>query len=64
MAIDISLKPGKEKSMSNDNSRVLTRRGARSLTEKEIEEISGGSLTLASVLATGPASNPDDILDQ
>jgi len=50
--------------MSNDSSRVLTRRGARSLTEKEIAEINGGKITLASVLATGPVNNPDDILDQ
>ncbi|HEY2169111.1 MAG TPA: class IIb bacteriocin, lactobin A/cerein 7B family [Candidatus Angelobacter sp.] len=50
--------------MSNDNNRVLTRMGARSLTENELEEISGGKLTLASVLGTGPVSNPDEILDQ
>jgi len=56
---------GKEKCMSNtDNNRVLTRMGARSLTEKEMEEICGGKLTLASVLGTGPVSNPDEILDQ
>lgn len=50
--------------MSNDNNRVLTRMGARSLTENEMEEISGAKLTLASSLATGPVNNPDDILDQ
>jgi hypothetical protein len=50
--------------MSNDNNRVLIRRGARSLTEKEMVEVSGGANTLASSLATGPISNPDDILDQ
>jgi hypothetical protein len=50
--------------MSNDNNRVLTRMGARSLTEKEMEEITGAANTLASSLATGPVNNPDDILDQ
>jgi bacteriocin-like protein len=50
--------------MSNDNNRVLVRMGTRSLTENELQEVSGGANTLASSLATGPISNPDDILDQ
>jgi hypothetical protein len=50
--------------MLNDNNRVLTRRGARSLTEKEMEQITAAANTLASSLGTGTASNPDDILDQ
>lgn len=50
--------------MSNDNNRVLTRMGARLLTEKEREEITAAANTLASNLGTGPVSNPDDILDQ
>jgi hypothetical protein len=50
--------------MSNDNNRVLTRMGARLLTEKEMEEITAAANTLASNLGTGPVSNPDDILDQ
>ena len=50
--------------MSNDNNRVLIRMGARPLTENELEAISGGKLTLASVLGTGPVSHPDEILDQ
>ena len=50
--------------MSNDNKRVLVRMGTRSLTENELQEISGGKITLASVLGTGPVSNPDEILDQ
>jgi hypothetical protein len=50
--------------MSNNNNRVLTRRGARSLTEKEMEEIAAAANTLASSLATGPVNNPDDVLDQ
>ena len=49
--------------MSNDSNRVLTRMGARQLTQSEMEQITGGKLTLASVLVTGPVSNPDDILD-
>jgi len=31
--------------MSNQNNRVLIRKGARELTNAEIESISGGSLT-------------------
>jgi hypothetical protein len=50
--------------MSNDNNRVLIRRGARSLTENEMVKVSGGANTLASVLGTGTASNPDEMLDQ
>jgi len=50
--------------MSNDNNRVLIRRGARPIAENELQEISGGKITLASVLGTGPVSNPDEILDQ
>ena len=50
--------------MSNDNNRVLIRRGARPIAENELQEISGGKITLASVLGTGTASNPDEILDQ
>ena len=48
--------------MSNENNRVLIRKGARPLTENELQEISGGKITLASVLGTGPVSNPDEIL--
>jgi hypothetical protein len=49
--------------MSNDNSRVLTRKGARQLTQTEMEQITGGKLTFASVLLTLPVSNPDETLD-
>ena len=49
--------------MSNHNNRVLTRKGARQLTQTEMEQITGGKLTLASVLLTLPVSNPDEILD-
>ena len=54
--------------MSNNNdNRVLSRTGARELAEEEINNITaagGGMNTLASVLVTGPSSNPDDFLDQ
>jgi len=51
--------------MSNDNNnRVRIRMGARQLTEAELERVTAAKLTLASDLATGPISNPDDILDQ
>ena len=50
--------------MSNDNNQMLIRRGARPITENELQEVSGGKITLASVLGTGPVSNPDEILDQ
>jgi hypothetical protein len=50
--------------MSNENNRVLTRKGARQLTQNEMEQITGAALTLASVLGTGPISHPDEVLDQ
>jgi hypothetical protein len=50
--------------MSNDNNRVLTRMGARTVTENELEEIRAAANTVASNLGTGPVSHPDDILDQ
>jgi hypothetical protein len=62
---DIWRRLEKEKLMSNENNnRVLSRMGARPLTRSEVEQISGGKLTLASVLLTGPINNPDDLLDQ
>jgi hypothetical protein len=55
----------KEKSMSNNNeNRVLSRMGARQLTQNEVEQVAGGKITFASELLTGPVSNPDDVLDQ
>jgi hypothetical protein len=55
----------RRKSMSNNNEkRVLSRMGARQLTQNEVEKVAGGKITLASELLTGPVSNPDDILDQ
>jgi hypothetical protein len=51
--------------MSNNNeNRVLSRMGARQLTQNELEHVGGGKLTFASTLPTGPVSNPDDTFDQ
>jgi hypothetical protein len=49
---------------NNDNNRVVSRIGAHELTAEEVEKIGGGKLTFASVLLTGPVSNPDEQLDQ
>jgi hypothetical protein len=58
-------KTRKEKPMSNNNeNRVLSRMGARQLTQNELEHVGGGKLTFASTLPTGPVSNPDDTFDQ
>ena len=51
--------------MSNNNeNRVLSRMGARQLTQSEVERVSGSKSTFASVLVTGPVNNPDDTFDQ
>lgn len=51
--------------MSNNNdNRVLSRMGARQLSQNEAEEVAGGKLTFASVLLTAPVSNPDETFDQ
>ena len=51
--------------MSNDNNRVLVRKGAHQLTQTEIEEVAGARLiTVATALPTGPISSPDEMLDQ
>jgi hypothetical protein len=50
--------------MSNDQNRVLNRMGAHELTPEEIDRVAGAKLTFASVIVTGPISNPDDLLDQ
>jgi hypothetical protein len=49
--------------MSNDNNRVLTRRGARQLTPNEIDQTSGAGATLLSVIVTNTNGNPDQKLD-
>jgi hypothetical protein len=49
--------------MSNDNNRVLTRMGARQLTQNEVTQITGAGATLLSVIVTNTAGNPDQRLD-
>jgi hypothetical protein len=44
--------------MSNDNNnRVLCRRGAHQLTQEQTQEVSGGAITLLSVIRTGEGSD-------
>ncbi|MBZ5506484.1 MAG: hypothetical protein LAO78_13580 [Acidobacteriia bacterium] len=43
----------------NDQNRVLVRRGARNLNEKEIEQVSGG-LRTDTVCTFGPNGNDGD----
>ena len=50
--------------MSNNNSRVLSRMGARRLTHNEVEQVAGGKLTFATALITGTTNSPDDTFDQ
>jgi hypothetical protein len=55
----------RRKSMSNNNeNRVLSRMGARQLTQNEVEQVAGGKLTFATALTTGTTNNPDDTFDQ
>lgn len=46
--------------MPNDNNRVLTRRGARQLSQDEIEQTAGAAATLLSVIVTTTASGSSD----
>ena len=49
---------------NKDNNRVLTRVGARKLSQSELDEIFGGLIpTRLTVLATGPSNNPDHSFD-
>jgi hypothetical protein len=50
--------------MSNDNNRVLTRKGARQLTQTELEQITGTAATVATALPTSPINHPDTMFDQ
>ena len=50
--------------MSNDNKRVLVRRGARQLTQNETEQITAAANTVATALPTSPISHPDTMFDQ
>jgi hypothetical protein len=56
-------KAKKETAMPNNNNRVLTRRGARQLTQDEIEQTSGAVNTLLSVIVTNTNGNSDQKLD-
>lgn len=49
--------------MPNDNNRVLTRRGARQLSQDEIDRTAGGVNTLLSVIITTQNGNSDQRLD-
>jgi len=49
--------------MANNTNRVLTRRGARQLSQDEIEQTAGAGATLLSVIVTHTAGNPDQRLD-
>jgi hypothetical protein len=49
--------------MPNESNRVLTRRGARQLTQNEIEQTTGAGATLLSVIVTNTGGNPDQRLD-
>jgi hypothetical protein len=60
-------KTEKEKSMSNENNnRVLTRMGARQLTQNEIEQVTGARISsLLSVIITHSATGAvDERLDE
>lgn len=50
--------------MSNDNHRVIVRKGARQLTQNETEQIMVAANTVATALPTSPVSNPDTMFDQ
>jgi hypothetical protein len=46
------------------NNRVLTRMGARKLSQEELDGVSGGVIpTRLTALVTGTSSNPDRSLD-
>ena len=50
--------------LKKDNNRVLTRTGARKLSEEELDGVSGGLIpTRLSTLVTGTSSNPDQSFD-
>ncbi len=48
---------------SNNDHRVLSRTGARILTENELAKVTGSRNTRASQSPTGTISNPDTMLD-
>ncbi|HEX3092151.1 MAG TPA: hypothetical protein VHW72_05990 [Candidatus Angelobacter sp.] len=49
---------------NKDNNRVLTRMGARKLSQEELDGVSGGLIpTRLSTLVTGTSSHPDQSFD-
>jgi hypothetical protein len=50
--------------MSNEDNRVLIRKGARRLSAQEIEQITGGKITPLTLLLTGSPSGTDESPDQ
>ena len=48
---------------TNDENRVLTRRGARQLTSDELEQIAGAGFTRASLTGTNTVGSPDTDMD-
>ena len=54
----------RRKLMSNNDNRVLIRKGARKLSQEELDGVSGGLIpTRLSTLVTGTSSNPDQSFD-
>jgi hypothetical protein len=50
---------------TQNNNRVISRIGARQLTQDEVEQITGArTITVATALPTGTLHNPDTMLDQ
>jgi len=50
---------------SENNNRVLSRMGARQLTQNEIEQVTGARISsLLSVIITGSEGNRDERLDE
>jgi hypothetical protein len=58
-------KPKRRKLMSNNDNRVLIRKGARPLTQNEIDEVTGSILpSILSVIRTGTPVAPDFTTDE
>jgi len=51
---------GERRTRMNDQSRVLIRQGARDLTQKEVEQINGGSIVHTNVITWGPNGRDGD----
>ena len=50
--------------MSNEGNRVLNRKGACRLTAQEIAQVTGGKITLLTLMLTGSPSATDESPDQ